>query len=198
MNSLYFDSADFQSVRDNLAGLPDREKYRVRWYGDVSMPESADPRLEIKTRSGRLGGKHVFRLETLSQDYYSLTMPKVSAAVSDKLLEQANPDLGFAPALFPMLYVGYQRTYFQEPAGIRATLDRQVRYRPVLSGDSPENFCGAMSGTDVGNNNVIAELKFPVEEKSRVSSMLRHLHLVPQRHSKYLMGMAMSGVATYI
>lgn len=33
VNSLYFDDVDFSSVRDNLAGVSNRKKLRLRWYG---------------------------------------------------------------------------------------------------------------------------------------------------------------------
>ena len=33
VNSIYFDDVNFSSVRDNLAGLPQRNKFRLRWYG---------------------------------------------------------------------------------------------------------------------------------------------------------------------
>ena len=32
VNSIYFDDSSFSSVRDNLAGVPDRMKTRLRWY----------------------------------------------------------------------------------------------------------------------------------------------------------------------
>ena len=34
VNSLYFDNPGYSSIRDNITGLSDRSKYRIRWYGD--------------------------------------------------------------------------------------------------------------------------------------------------------------------
>ena len=40
VNSIYFDDVDFSSVRDNLAGISQRNKLRLRWYGhqENSLP----------------------------------------------------------------------------------------------------------------------------------------------------------------
>ena len=32
VNSIYFDDVGFSSVRDNLAGTAQRNKFRLRWY----------------------------------------------------------------------------------------------------------------------------------------------------------------------
>ena len=37
VNSIYFDDLDFSSVSDNIAGVPNRLKTRLRWYQSESM-----------------------------------------------------------------------------------------------------------------------------------------------------------------
>jgi SPX domain protein involved in polyphosphate accumulation len=34
INSLYFDTPDFRCVKENLAGISNREKIRLRWYNE--------------------------------------------------------------------------------------------------------------------------------------------------------------------
>ena len=34
VNSLYYDNLKFSSIKDNLAGITPRNKYRLRWYGN--------------------------------------------------------------------------------------------------------------------------------------------------------------------
>jgi len=35
INNLYYDSINFNSILDNIDGLSNRKKFRVRWYGDT-------------------------------------------------------------------------------------------------------------------------------------------------------------------
>ena len=59
INSLYFDDKNFSCVRDNLSGVAQRKKYRLRWYGKIEQ-ELSDPILEVKIKNGRLGSKKYF------------------------------------------------------------------------------------------------------------------------------------------
>ena len=57
INTIYLDNPDYESVRDNLAGISDRLKTRIRWYdGDPVI------KLEKKIRKGRLVRKETTTL----------------------------------------------------------------------------------------------------------------------------------------
>ena len=34
VNSIYFDDLNYSSIKQNLDGVSDKKKYRIRWYGD--------------------------------------------------------------------------------------------------------------------------------------------------------------------
>ena len=53
VNSLYFDDMNFSSIQDNLIGLANRKKMRLRWYDNNLLDKRAI--FEIKKRNGRLG-----------------------------------------------------------------------------------------------------------------------------------------------
>ena len=55
VNSLYFDTANRDDLHVNLAGLADRAKLRLRWYGDTTEPEWSV--LESKQKRGGVGCK---------------------------------------------------------------------------------------------------------------------------------------------
>ena len=57
VNSIYFDDLDFSSVSDNLAGVPNRLKTRLRWYQSKKNQHTSIPVLEQKIKTGRLGMK---------------------------------------------------------------------------------------------------------------------------------------------
>ena len=59
INNIYFDSIGLQCYHDNVDGIAERKKFRVRWYGDdVRVIEN--PNLEIKYRVNEVGSKKIF------------------------------------------------------------------------------------------------------------------------------------------
>ena len=64
ISNLYFDDLDFSSVKDNLSGISNRKKYRLRWYGEVF--EDFKPVFEIKGRNDRAGFKTTFDIKDLN------------------------------------------------------------------------------------------------------------------------------------
>ena len=63
VKSLYFDTINFESIKDNLSGVSQRQKLRLRWYEN----KSTHPVLELKKRNGRIGDKKKYIIEALSQ-----------------------------------------------------------------------------------------------------------------------------------
>jgi len=67
IHSIYFDDADFRMARATLAGISNRCKYRLRWYGENER-NIMSPRLEIKIKSNQLGFKNLKQLPELDLD----------------------------------------------------------------------------------------------------------------------------------
>ena len=65
VNSIYFDDIDFSSVRDNLAGIAQRNKLRLRWYGNQ---KNSLPIFEVKTKNGRLGYKTAYPIKSIKNN----------------------------------------------------------------------------------------------------------------------------------
>ena len=55
VNSIYFDSPDLFSVDQNLAGISERRKLRLRWYGNTGYVTQGN--WEIKCKERNLGWK---------------------------------------------------------------------------------------------------------------------------------------------
>ncbi|MCI0396740.1 MAG: VTC domain-containing protein, partial [Chloroflexi bacterium] len=70
VNNLYLDTPDLDYFKTNLAGLSERRKLRLRWYGELA-PAGPDgqipvqPILELKHKTNMLGGKKQFILPAL-------------------------------------------------------------------------------------------------------------------------------------
>ena len=61
VNNIYFDTVGLSAYKDNLTGISDRLKVRIRWYGDLFCLIE-EPFLELKIKRGFLGGKLRFPL----------------------------------------------------------------------------------------------------------------------------------------
>ena len=61
VNSIYFDHPDLRFYQENVAGLMNRTKVRIRWYGDTFGPIQR-PVLEKKIKRGLLGYKESYPL----------------------------------------------------------------------------------------------------------------------------------------
>ncbi|MHC5065447.1 MAG: VTC domain-containing protein, partial [Planctomycetota bacterium] len=61
VQSIYFDSHEGAAVRENLAGSSQREKLRLRWYGEGTGEVQA--KLELKLRRNQLGRKEIWQLD---------------------------------------------------------------------------------------------------------------------------------------
>ncbi|MCH8270691.1 MAG: VTC domain-containing protein [Planctomycetes bacterium] len=138
VQSLYLDTHDRRSLEDNLAGISDREKIRLRWYGDgVDWVRGT---LERKIRQNLLGWKRSFsypepiRVNGASRlgfvrSLWHAAPPEFRAVLDD----------GQEPAQ----WISYTRDYLITGDGtIRVTVDHGVRSadqrdRAALSFDCP-------------------------------------------------------------
>ena len=139
INSIYIDTLNLKSATDNLDGLVDRTKFRVRWYG-AAGGEVLEPVLEVKSKSGLLGWKDRYPLPSRSFD-------DLSDAGDMKEMVQGTQDtsriVAAAAGLFPIVMVRYRRKYFEDRTGVlRVTIDKMISYQSL----APRSRCGAPLG----------------------------------------------------
>jgi len=178
VNSLYFDDVDFSSVRDNLAGISNRKKIRLRWYDDC-----VSPILETKIRDGRLGYKKSEPIIGLSDNFFDLSIENITFECFKKINSEY---------IIPTLQTTYDREYYQDIGDIRITIDKNISFYSVNLHQKLNNLL------PVSYHNKIMEIKFSPDKKIMVANMLRSLHLTPKRHSKYLQGLSKLGYVVYI
>ena len=191
VNSLYFDTPDFRSARDNLSGAPRRYKIRLRWYQDETNTCSS-PVLELKIRDGRLGAKQRYTLGSRSLPVHDMPVQEITAALREAVQEDPEALRLFDDVLLPTLCVRYRREYFEDTEGLRVTLDKQIAFSPAPA------FRTLAETADLSYPFTIMELKFPPVNKDAISRQLRPLQLRPKRHSKYLTGLAIFGLVSYL
>jgi len=189
VNSLYCDDLGFSSVMDNLAGVSDRKKIRLRWYQDTRGFETGVPVLELKLRNGRLGRKISFKLPGIQGDLARLNIQEVMVQVNRELAAQ---EFIFDDYQTPSLQVKYVRSYFEDFEGLRITMDRDIGF----NGASPHQKLGKTLATRYPYK--IMEIKFSPSLKNHVAKLIKPLYMTPKRHSKYLVGLATMRQAVYI
>ncbi len=191
VNSLYFDNPGYSAIRDNITGLSDRSKYRLRWYNESISPNRAiSPRFEVKIRKGRLGRKDIMPLPNFRDDFVLLPLHQIESNIRVELEKGHVP---FDDYYTSVLGVKYLREYYEDNMGLRITFDKEIQFSYVDGLTSTLSDCPKLY-----YRRYIMELKFNIELKDYVSALLNSLNMSPTRHSKYLMGLSKFGSILYI
>ncbi len=177
VNNIYFETPDWHSYADNVAGLSRREKTRLRWYGKQDTG-TVSARFEIKSRANSTGSKQVsgldLRVEQLMQsDGLTETL---KAELSEQFLSHLPEES------IPVLYTGYEREYFESTDGIRMTIDTNLRFA------DPRQSNWLKRSTVVSGLDTVVEFKFALETKELVTRRLDRFPLRAHRNSKYTIG----------
>ena len=167
VNNIYFDTPDFSCCRENLAGISERKKFRVRWYDDAKDGDQA--KLEIKIKENALGRKLSYPLE------FTHDLTKMSDVVNEKII--------FCDSLNPSLNNGYRRSYYESSCGgFRLTIDREMTFKPLYSTMFEH------SDPTISDPRIIIEVKFPKENMGRLREITAYIPFRQTKHSKYVSG----------
>jgi len=191
IHNIYFDDNEFQSVRDNLAGIADRQKSRLRWYENKEN-EISNPQLEIKRKTGRLGCKYRYLLPEIQNRLPGLRFTDMGSEIRAQIVNTDFARKHFDHDLRATLYVNYSRNYYESYNGIRITTDHKIRFYYI----SPDRKIHELRSLTYPHR--IMELKFHPDMKNEVAGWLNNLSLAPTRYSKYITGLAMFGQVKYL
>jgi SPX domain protein involved in polyphosphate accumulation len=168
INSIYLDTYELDYYNDNIAGLSDRVKQRIRWYGE-RLDNILNPVMEIKIKENELGYKR----------YAELPAFKPGGNFSyEKYMKQ---HLWLATNnIVPTVMIRYMRSYFVSfDKKVRVTVDRNLAYYPV---DKKLNF-NIQPYTDP---TIIVELKYPADYYKNHDSFTQDFPFRMTRNSKYV------------
>ena len=178
INSIYFDNAEYRTLEDNIEGLSERYKIRLRWYSYIEHLENAF--LEYKIKSATTNTK--IRLPTSP---FSLNLHHCSSW--DSLLASLSSHLPHKDSLilenhrFPILICRYLRSYFMsENEEVRLTIDRNLTYFDQLSTLRPN-----IEEKVQLPYRTILEFKFENKSKNIRSDVFQHFPVTVTRSSKY-------------
>ena len=123
VQSVYLDTHDRRALEANLAGISNREKVRLRWYGDGV--DSVRGTLERKMRQNLLGWKRSFsypdpiRVNGASRLGFVRSLWRAAAPAFRAVLDDGQE---------PAQWISYLRDYLITGDGaVRVTIDHDVR-----------------------------------------------------------------------
>lgn len=191
VNNVYLDTPDLYDFRENLMGLSQRRKFRIRWYGE-DLQKAVQPMLEVKVKDAGLGDKLHFPMA----DFALATPVQLRQEVEARLralrqglaAQDSDTLLAALPfgALRPSLVNTYQRAYYASLDGrFRLTIDHDLRfYNPEFRVLPRQN---AM--VDPG---IIVEIKYEAVHDDAFDIVSRRLPFLLSRNSKYVTGILLT------
>jgi SPX domain protein involved in polyphosphate accumulation len=177
VNNIYFDSFSFNNYYDNIEGITDRIKIRVRWYGNL-FGAIDKPTLEIKIKKGLLGKKISMPIKPffLNKETNIGDILASNAQLQDSLMFDLN-------SLEPSLMNQYLRKYYKSCNGhFRITVDTNQLFYMIKKQNN--YFLNQISD----KNSVILELKYDEEYDSEASNITSIFPFRVTKNSKYVNG----------
>ncbi|MDH3998655.1 MAG: VTC domain-containing protein [Desulfuromonadales bacterium] len=187
INSVYFDTLDLVCAKDNIAGISERQKYRLRWYGELASSYGA--RYETKVKRASLGYKEVQVANIDQRELIGMDSAQVMETLSQ---DKIGSLWSHYPLLKPSTYVQYEREYFEAYRGIRLTIDKSIQFNEIAPG----------LHLDVKGHRfydgVVVEIKFDPSERPFVAELMRDFPFYPVRMSKYVLGLSLFSRVCYL
>jgi hypothetical protein len=186
INNIYFDTAELASLEANLAGISERRKLRLRWYGERS--EIVGGTWELKCKSAGIGWKE---RQPMGR---RIALTAVSwRDILAELFDGASGDIGLRlrQSGHPTLINSYERQYFESwDRVIRATIDfRQVFFDQRLSG-RPN-----LSRPAPSTEGITVEIKVAPAHYDRLVQAVERLPARVAKTSKYVNGIMHGSLA---
>ena len=173
VNNIYFDTEGLDTYRQNVYGVNERKKFRVRWYGENPL-EVANPQFEIKIKHNELGAKEVCPIEVFDWDDL--------AALTHKISRIPQPSL----PLKPVLLNSYKRSYLiSADKQFRVTVDWNLQYHSLLNGPRFRSY-------QIHDDAIIVEIKYDENIDDRVNFLTQRMPFRQEKHSKYVNGVTMT------
>ena len=178
VNSLYLDDINMQNVEDNLAGINNRKKERIRWYG-TTFGKIKSPVLEIKIKKGLLGAKEIYPLNTFSLDS-NFRKKTIQKLFGNSNIPEYN--MHILSLLNPTILDVYTRKYFvSSDKKFRLTIDFNIEYFKV-------NQLYNTFMEKVSSHSVVLEIKYDEQFDNEAEQITNYFQFRVTKSSKYVSG----------
>jgi hypothetical protein len=186
--SLYYDDLNLNSLFDNVTGVSQREKFRLRWYDKEE--NISDANFEIKKKKNKLTTKEVIKLkkkvEKKDIEYLFLRKEIFDKYFQNKLINKIFLKK-INNSIKPRLITNYKRDYFKFDNNLRFTFDYSINYK--IYNDKFEVW--------KKDDKSIIEVKCKENKLNYYKKILKDIPLITKRNSKYVKGMAIYGKTNY-
>jgi len=182
INNIYLDTQEYKNLFENLHGVQNREKHRIRWYGGEKNIRK--PILEYKIKHGEMGYKEYYPLPaflfdtTFNYDDYLEQIkfePEMKIPQYQLMLDDIHTEV-------PTLFNTYLRRYFLSADGrFRLTIDHGLAYQTINRW-----FAGLVGFSE---DKMVVELKYENNDVHDAGKIMQELGLRLARNSKYVIGM---------
>lgn len=164
INNIYFDTPDLSCFHESTAGVSERKKYRLRWYGP-NWNSIINPKLEVKIKVNSLGYKEIHPWNDFNH-----------RELMDQVYQMRNKRL-LPPSFIPVCSNTYLRSYFASNNGdFRITIDRSLCFGSFITGASTPYR---------REESLIVELKYDETLEGKVDWIRQYLPYQRTRYSKY-------------
>lgn len=176
--NVYYDTPDYQLIRNSLEKPVYKEKVRLRSYGTPSSRDVVF--LEMKKKFDGIVYKE--RVPILLDEAKSYLSCGVRPAIPDRLLGEFD-HLRKLYILKPAVYLSYRRVaYFgKEDPELRVTFDNDILARET----SPDLCMGSYGTSLLPEGNILMEVKIGSAMPFWMSRLFSQLGLFPSSYSKY-------------
>ncbi len=179
INNIYLDTDEYKFYFDNVDGVADRQKARIRWYGDT-LGELEKPKLEIKLKKGLVGDKWTFALDPFIFDN-SFDARILKRVFSSSEMPKSIHEM--VVGLQPTLVNSYSRRYFlSADQKFRITLDYNIKYRNINKNRNNFDQRPQQETTNV------VELKYSLQDDRRAQAISKEFPFRLSKNSKYVNG----------
>lgn len=171
IHSIYCDDVNLTNYFENVSGISDREKVRLRWYND-DLEAMA---LERKLKTNKLNRKDVVYLQN-SSGRRPDTFPAILDLFADNDIEHEFD----MDRLKPIIETCYDRDYFELAPGVRLTLDTNITTRRLNPAPSEHQRRSPVFA--------VMEIKYPPALAALAKDSIKGIPFRIFRHSKYVVG----------
>lgn len=182
VNNIYLDTNNMSYYFDNVEGLSQRLKVRIRWYGNL-FGYLKKPILELKIKKGLISNKESYFLKSFQFDekhsQNALQELFAKSDLSDVLIE-------YLKQLRLSLLNRYYRKYFESADHkFRITIDFDMEFYKI----HPSN--NSFNEKIIDRLNTVVELKYSDKHEELAQSITNNFPFRVTKSSKYARGIEM-------
>jgi len=182
INNIYMDTLNYDIFKENIDGLSNRNKLRIRWYGEKYG--NINGNIEIKSKKGYVGKKTSYEIENFNfnanSDFRDIKSQILKNHIPHSLKE-------YFMRCSPTLFNRYSRRYFLSiDKKIRITVDFRIKNYKISNSPRdhiffPYSFPHMIlevkysSALNIGNNIISSYLPFRVSKYSKYINGIFHL-----------------------